>query len=150
MVRRHCTTKLFCTQQGQYDGLAMGASSSGLIAVTFLQHIEHIHVGNLTHKHRIINYCRCVDDILLIFDSNHTNIQMILDDFNSLHPNYNSQQKQKEITLCAILISPYTEPPQTFKPQYTGSPHTRTLSSSTPPTTPHTTNTQQSGFYSTD
>jgi hypothetical protein len=27
-----------------------------------------------------------VDDILVIFDSDHTNIQTILDDFNAVHP----------------------------------------------------------------
>jgi hypothetical protein len=64
----------------------MGAPSSGIIAEIFLQHMEHTHLRRLAHKHRIINYCRYVDDILLIFDSNHTSIQMILDDFNNLHP----------------------------------------------------------------
>jgi hypothetical protein len=38
------------------------------------------------HKHHIINYCRYVDDIFLIFDSNHTSIHNILKDFNALHP----------------------------------------------------------------
>jgi hypothetical protein len=70
----------------QHDGLAMGAPSSGLIAEIFPQHIEHSYLVHLTHKHSIINYCRCVDDILIIFDSNHTNIERFLNDFNSLHP----------------------------------------------------------------
>jgi len=69
----------------QRDGLAMGTPSSGLIAEIFLQHIEHSHLTRLTHKHKIINYCRYVDDILLIFNSSHTEIQKILDDFSSLH-----------------------------------------------------------------
>jgi hypothetical protein len=64
----------------------MGAPSSGLIAEIFPQHIEHSHLVHLTHKHSIINYFRYVDDILIILDSNHTNIEMILNDFNSLHP----------------------------------------------------------------
>jgi hypothetical protein len=57
----------------QHDGLAMGTPSSGLIAEIFLQHLEHSHLTHLTHKHKIINYCPYVDDILRIFDSNHTN-----------------------------------------------------------------------------
>ena len=65
----------------------MDAPSSGLIAEIFLQHIEHIHLAHLTHKRSIINYCRNVDDILLIFNSSHTIIQMIFDDFNRLTPN---------------------------------------------------------------
>jgi hypothetical protein len=42
----------------KYDGLAMGAHSSGLIAEMFLQHTEHLHLAHLTHRHSIINYCR--------------------------------------------------------------------------------------------
>jgi len=64
----------------------MGAPSSGLIAEIFLQHIEHSHLTNLTQKHNIINYCRYVDDILIIFDPNHSDIQENINDFNSLHP----------------------------------------------------------------
>jgi len=64
----------------------MGAPSSGLIAEIFLQHIEHSHLTHLTQKHKIINYCRYVDDILIIFDTNHSNVLEIINDFNSLHP----------------------------------------------------------------
>jgi len=63
----------------------MGAQSSGPIAEIFLQHVEYSHLIRLTQKRKIINYCRYVDDILLIFNSSHTKIQKILDDFNSLH-----------------------------------------------------------------
>jgi len=69
----------------QYDDLAMGASSSGLIAEIFLQHIEHTHIPHLAHKHKIVNYCRYVDDVFLIFNSSHTSIYEILKDFNDLH-----------------------------------------------------------------
>jgi len=64
----------------------MGAPYSGLIAEMFLQNIEHSHLTHLTMKHKIIKYCRYVDDILIIFDPNHSNIQTILNDFNALHP----------------------------------------------------------------
>ena len=70
----------------QQDGLAMGTPSSGLIAEIFLQHLEHLHLTHLMHKHHIINYCRYIDDIFLIFYSNHTDIHNILKDFNALHP----------------------------------------------------------------
>ena len=64
----------------------MGAHSSGLIAEFFLQYTENTHLARLSHKHKIINYFRYVDDIL-IFDPNHTDIQAILTDFNTLCPN---------------------------------------------------------------
>jgi type II restriction/modification system DNA methylase subunit YeeA len=38
-------------------------------------------------KHKLVNYFRFVDDILLIFDTNKTNIHSILTDLNTLHPN---------------------------------------------------------------
>jgi hypothetical protein len=65
----------------------MGAPSSGLVAEIFLQHLEHLHLPQLTHKHKIINYWRYVDDILIAYDPSHTNIQAILQDFNSKHTN---------------------------------------------------------------
>jgi hypothetical protein len=71
----------------QQEGLAMGAPSSGLIAEIFLQHTEHTHLARLAQKHRIINYCRYVDDVLIIYDNNHSTILDILQDFNDLHPN---------------------------------------------------------------
>jgi hypothetical protein len=71
----------------QQEGLAMGAPSSGLIAEIFLQHIEHTQLTYLSHKHKIIDYCRYVDDILIIYDTSHTDIHNILQDFNGLHPN---------------------------------------------------------------
>ena len=61
----------------------MGAPSSRLIAEIFLQ---HLHLAHLAHKHHIINYCRYVNDIFLIFDSNNTCIQNLVKDFNALHP----------------------------------------------------------------
>jgi ABC-type lipoprotein export system ATPase subunit len=65
----------------------MRAPSSSILPEIYLQHIEHTHLPFLTQKHKLVNYFRYVDDILLIYDSHHTNIQAILDDFNSLHPN---------------------------------------------------------------
>jgi hypothetical protein len=71
----------------QKDGLAMGAPFSGIVSETFLQYFEHTHIPHLTGKHKRINYFRYVDDILIIFDTDHTNIQSILTNFNTLHPN---------------------------------------------------------------
>jgi hypothetical protein len=84
----------------------MGAPSSGLIAEIFLQHIERSQLTYLTHKHNIINYCRYMDDIILIFDSNHSNTQKILNDFNSLHPKLLfTAETEKDHTLNFLDIS---------------------------------------------
>jgi len=52
-----------------------------LYCVTQL-HVSALFLGH----HNIIVYFRYVDDILLIFDSNHTDIPTILNDFNTIHP----------------------------------------------------------------
>jgi len=65
----------------------MGAPTSGLIAEFFRQNLENIHLAHFTEKHKIAGYFRYVDDILLIYDPDHTNIQGITNDFNYLHPN---------------------------------------------------------------
>jgi hypothetical protein len=71
----------------QKDGISMGAPTSGLIADFILQNLEQIHLTNLSNKHKIIRYFRYVDDLLLIYVANHTDIQNIVDDFNTMHPN---------------------------------------------------------------
>jgi hypothetical protein len=70
----------------QHDGFAMGAPSSSIVAEIFPQYVENTHLAYLAQKCRITNYFRYVDDILLSFNPNHTDIQAILTDFNSLHP----------------------------------------------------------------
>ena len=95
----------------QHDGLAVGAPSSGLIAEMFLQHTEHKHLPHIKHKHKIINYCRYVDDILIIFDSTHTNMQQILNDFNTLHPKLQfTAEMEKDHTLNYLDISIHKTP----------------------------------------
>jgi len=89
----------------QYDRLAMGAPSLGLIAKIFLQYIDHT-LSTPNTKHRIINYCPYVDDILLIFNSNHTSIQMILDDLNAQHPKLQfTAEAERDHTLNHLDIS---------------------------------------------
>jgi len=71
----------------QNEGLAMGIPSSSTKAEIFLQHTEHLHLAHITSKYSTVNYSRYVDDILIIFYPNRTNIHAILEDFNAIHPN---------------------------------------------------------------
>jgi len=64
----------------------MGAPSSGLIAELFIQNLEDTHLTQISNKH-ITAYFRYADDILIIYDSRHSDIKNIQDDFNTLHPN---------------------------------------------------------------
>jgi hypothetical protein len=64
----------------------MGAPTSGLLSEFFLQHLEQLHIPHLSSKHGIIKYFRYVDDIMIIYDTNHSDVQNILKDFNTIHP----------------------------------------------------------------
>ena len=89
----------------------MGAPSSDLTAEIFLQYMEHLHLARLTHRHRVINYFRYVDNILLIFDPNQINIQAILDDFNAIHPKLQfTAETERESTLNYLDISIHRTP----------------------------------------
>jgi hypothetical protein len=125
----------------QQDGLAMGAPSSGLIAEIFLQHLEQLQLTHLARKHHIINYCRYVDDVFLIFDSNNTCIQNILKDFNALHPNMQFTAEIEENQALNFLDITVHRTAQASKWPYTGNPLSPTASYHSPQTTPHTTNT---------
>jgi len=70
----------------QKEGVAMDAPTSGIIAEFSLQNLENIHLAHLTEKKKIAGYFRYVDGIMLIYDPDHTNIQDITNDYNSLHP----------------------------------------------------------------
>jgi hypothetical protein len=71
----------------QNEGLAMGAPTSAILAEIFIQYFEYNDIIQILQKHHIIDYCRYIDDILIIYNENYTNIQDTLNDFNSVHPN---------------------------------------------------------------
>jgi hypothetical protein len=56
----------------QKEGLAMGTPSSSILSEIFQQHTEHSHLPRLAQKHKLINYFRYTDKVLLIHHSTHT------------------------------------------------------------------------------
>jgi hypothetical protein len=65
----------------------MGAPTSAILAEIFIQYLEHNDIIQILQKHHILDYYRYVDDILIIYNENCTNIQDTSNDFNSVHPN---------------------------------------------------------------
>jgi ribosomal protein S8 len=63
-----------------------GAPSSALLSEIFLQYIEFTFLEPITTKHHITGYFQYVDDILITYDSSQINLQIILQDFNNIHP----------------------------------------------------------------
>jgi hypothetical protein len=69
----------------QHDGLAMGAPTSAVLTEIFVQSLEHTVIYKILEKHQLIDYYRCVDDILIIYNSEYTNIHDTLQEFNTVH-----------------------------------------------------------------
>jgi hypothetical protein len=65
----------------------MGAPTSPLLAEIFIKHLEQTKIINILKTYHIIDYCRYVDDILIVYNKDITNIENTLIDFNSIHPN---------------------------------------------------------------
>jgi hypothetical protein len=70
----------------QNDGVAIGAPASAILAEIFIQHLEHTKIIDTLKKHYIIDYYRYVDDILIGYNTQLTDIQDTLAEFNTLHP----------------------------------------------------------------
>ena len=70
----------------QTDGLAMGAPTSAILAEIYIQNMEHTQIQEILNKQNIIGYFRYVDDILLLYDINKTNIDDMIIEFNKLQP----------------------------------------------------------------
>jgi len=93
---------------------------------------ENTPLACLAHKHRIIDYFRYADDIFLIFDPNHSDIQSILTDFSALHPNLHfTAETERNNTINYLHISIHKTPHELKastcrKPTFTDSiiPHT--------------------------
>jgi len=99
----------------QTDGLAMGAPSSTIISEIFLRHTEHTNLPHLTQKHKLVKYFRYVDDVLLIYNSQHTDIRSLLHDFNSIHPNLQFTQEVEQNNTIIYLDITIHETPMNIK-----------------------------------
>jgi ABC-type uncharacterized transport system YnjBCD substrate-binding protein len=66
----------------QTEGLAMGAPTCAILVEVYIQYIEHKKLYQILKKHQIIGYLRYVDDILIIYNQNKTNIEESLTEFN--------------------------------------------------------------------
>jgi hypothetical protein len=81
----------------QPNGLAMGAPTS-ILAETYIQYMEHTQIYPILIKQLIIAYFRYVDDILIIYDQNKTNIDHTIKEFNKLQStiNFTTEKEERE------------------------------------------------------
>jgi hypothetical protein len=70
----------------QETGLAMGYPTSSILSEMYLQYKECTDIYDILQRNSIIGYFRYVDDILIVYDRTRTNIDGVLDSFNSIMP----------------------------------------------------------------
>jgi hypothetical protein len=75
----------------------MGAPTSAILAETFIQYLEHIIIYQILKKHLIIDCYRCVDDILIIYNEQYTNIRNTLDEFSNIHHKIKFTMEQESL-----------------------------------------------------
>jgi hypothetical protein len=59
--------------------------------------------GGILKKHQIIDYYHYADDILIIYDEQHTNIRNTLDEFNNIHQKIKFTMEQESLNKINYL-----------------------------------------------
>ena len=67
-------------------GLAMGAPTLSIFSEIYLQYLENTTIFHILTKHHILVYFRYVDDNLVVYQNNTTNIHKVLNTFNNSTP----------------------------------------------------------------
>lgn len=60
----------------------MGPRYSGILSEIFLQYIEENYTAQMARNYQLLDYFRFVDDIMIIYDRNVTDNNLVLQDFN--------------------------------------------------------------------
>jgi hypothetical protein len=74
-----------------------------------------LNVHRILEEHQIIDYYRYVDDILIIYNSEYTNILNTLNEFNTVHPKLKftlETEAQNKINYLAITINKQHDTPK--------------------------------------
>jgi hypothetical protein len=72
----------------QHEGLAMGAPTSSIFSEFYVQFLEDSKIYNLLLNYNILGYFRYVEDTLILYNGSTTEIEDLLNDFNSLTANF--------------------------------------------------------------
>ena len=96
----------------QSDGLAMDATTSSILSEIYLQYLESSSIYNLLLHHNIVGYFRYVDDILVVYNEDTTNIDSLLLQFNNLSPKLEfttEKEENQKINFLDITITRESE-----------------------------------------
>ena len=96
----------------QNEGLAMGAPTSSILSEVYLEHMENTTIRELLKKNRIEGYFRYVDDILVVYNDDNTNIYNVLEDFNNLAPKLKFTLEEEQKNQINFFRHHYKEEPK--------------------------------------
>ena len=85
----------------------MGVPTSSIFSEIYPQYIENTKICEILVRHKTEGHFRYVDDILLLYKQDQTNIQEVLDNFNNLTPNIKftlEEEKDNKINFLDITI----------------------------------------------
>jgi len=100
----------------QNDGLAMGAPTSSIFSEIYLESLDNQEILQLLNKHNIKVYFRYVDDILIVYDRNTSNIHDVTEDFNNIAPELKftlEREMNRQINYLDITIQRTQRGPST-------------------------------------
>jgi DNA integrity scanning protein DisA with diadenylate cyclase activity len=97
-----------CNIYTQTNGMAMRTPTSSVLSVIYLQYLEHSAIFDTLLQHKITGYYRYVYNIILIYDTRHTDIHEVLNQFNKIDSKMQFTLEQEEnnaIHFLEITIS---------------------------------------------
>jgi hypothetical protein len=92
----------------QRKGMAMGAPTSAVLSEIYLQNLECNKITKILTDNNILGYFRYVDDILIVYNENHTDIHEVHTSFNNLAPTVRftiEKETDNKINFLDITIS---------------------------------------------
>jgi len=91
----------------QNNGLAMGVPTSSILSEIYLQFLENTKIFDILKEEKIIGDFRYVDDILIIYNENITDVNQVLKSFNDITPSLTftlEQEEENKLNFLDILI----------------------------------------------
>jgi len=92
----------------QNEGLGMGAPTPSTLSEVYLKHLENNTIYDLLIKHKVDGYFRYVEDILVKYKDDKTNIHRMLEDFNNFIPTIKftlEKEQNNKINFLDITIT---------------------------------------------
>jgi hypothetical protein len=92
----------------QERGLAVGAPTSSILSEVYVQYLENTTIYDILRAFKIEGYFRYLDDILIVYEGNTTNIKKVLNSFNNINPELTfsmEQEKDNKLNFLDITIT---------------------------------------------